>query len=154
MSHNIIFRVATHTDVPSIVRLLADDELGSLREKYENPIPESYYSAYELVDKDPNHELIVAELDAKVIGTLHLMFLPSLSFQGGLRAQVESVRVDTHHQNQGIGSQMMKWAIQRAKARKAHIVQLMTHQSRADAHRFYERLGFKGTHLGMKLSLD
>jgi GNAT superfamily N-acetyltransferase len=153
-SLNIIFRVATHTDVPSIVRLLADDELGSLREKYENPISESYYSAYELVDKDPNHELIVAELDGKVIGTLHLMFLPSLSFQGGLRAQVESVRVDTRYQSQGIGSHIMKWAIKRAKLRAAHIVQLTTHKSRADAHRFYERLGFKGTHLGMKLSLD
>ena len=150
----IIFRAAMHADVPSIVRLLADDELGSVREKYEKPIPESYYSAYELIDKDSNHELVVAELNGRVIGTLHLMFLPSLSFQGGLRAQVESVRVDTHHQNQGIGSQMMKWAMERAKNRKAHIVQLTTHKSRADAHRFYERLGFKGTHLGMKLSLD
>lgn len=152
-SHQIIFRAVTYTDVPSIVRLLADDELGSLRERYENPIPESYYSAYELIAKDPNHELIVAELDGDVIGTLHLMFLPSLSFQGGLRAQVESVRVDTPHQNQGIGSKMMKWAMEQAKAREAHIVQLTTHKSRANAHRFYERLGFKGTHLGMKLSL-
>ena len=153
ISGKIVFRIATQTDVSSIVRLLADDELGSLREKYENPIPESYYSAYELIAKDPNHELIVSELDGEVIGTLHLMFLPSLSFQGGLRAQVESVRVDTGHQNQGVGSEMMKWAIQRAKDRAAHIVQLTTHKSRADAHRFYERLGFKGTHLGMKLSL-
>ena len=152
-SSEIIFRVAAYADVSSIIRLLADDELGSLREKFENPIPKSYYSAFELIDKDPNHELIVAELDGEVIGTLHIMFLSSLSFQGGLRAQVESVRVDTHHQNQGIGSEMMKWAIQRAKDRNAHIVQLTTHKSRADAHRFYERLGFKGTHLGMKLSL-
>ena len=150
----IIFRIATYADVPSIIRLLADDELGSLREKFENPIPESYYSAYKLIDKDPNHELIVAELDGDVIGTLHLMFLPSLSFQGELRAQVESVRVDTHLQNQGVGNEMMKWAIQRAKDRNAHLVQLTTHKSRADAHRFYERLGFKGTHLGMKLNLD
>ena len=153
MSSKIVFRVATYTDVPSIVRLLADDELGSLRERYENPIPESYYSAYELIAKDPNHELIVAELDGEVIGTLHLMFLLSLSFQGGMRAQIESVRVDTKHQNQRIGNQMMRWAIQRAKDRNAHIVQLTTHKSRAAAHRFYERLGFKGTHLGMKLSL-
>lgn len=152
-SHQILFRAATYTDVPSIVRLLADDELGSLREMYENPIPESYYSAYEAIAKDRNHELIVAELDGEVIGTLHLMFLPSLSFQGGLRAQVESLRVDNLHQNQGVGSQMMKWAIQQAKDRNAHIVQLTTHESRTDAHRFYERLGFKGTHLGMKLSL-
>ena len=153
MPHQIIFRVATYTDLPSIVRLLADDELGSLRERYEIPIPASYYAAYELIAKDPNHELIVAELDGEVMGTLHLMFLPSLSFQGGMRAQVESVRVDTRQQSQGIGSQMMKWAIQRAKVRNAHIVQLTTHKSRAGAHRFYERLGFKGSHLGMKLHL-
>ena len=151
---DIIFRNAMQTDVPFIVRLLADDELGSMRERYENPIPESYYSAFALIHGDPNHELIVAELNGEVIGTLHLMFLPSLSFQGGLRAQVESVRVDTHHQNQGIGHRMMKWTIERAKVRGAHIVQLTTHKSRADAHRFYERLGFKGTHLGMKFSLD
>jgi ribosomal protein S18 acetylase RimI-like enzyme len=81
------------------------------------------------------------------------MFLPSISFQGGLRAQVESVRVDKLYQGQGIGSDMMKWAIERAQERGAHIVQLTTHQSRANAHRFYERLGFKGMHLGMKLNL-
>ncbi|HZJ22123.1 MAG TPA: hypothetical protein VFD54_02370, partial [Anaerolineales bacterium] len=86
MSSEIIFRVAAYADVSSIIRLLADDELGSLREKFENPIPKSYYSAFELIDKDPNHELIVAELDGEVIGTLHIMFLSSLSFQGGLRA--------------------------------------------------------------------
>ena len=153
-AQEVILRIAAQADLPSIVRLLADDELGSLRERYENPIPKSYYSAYELIHSDPNHELMVAELNGEVIGTLHLMFLPSLSYQGGLRAQVESVRVDTRHQNQGIGSRMMKWTIERARARGAHIVQLTTHKSRADAHRFYERLGFMGTHLGMKLSLE
>ena len=81
------------------------------------------------------------------------MFLPSISFQGGLRAQVESVRVDKMYQGQRIGSVMMQWTIERAKERGAHVVQLTTHQSRADAHRFYERLGFSGSHLGMKLSL-
>ena len=81
------------------------------------------------------------------------MFLPSISFQGRLRAQIESVRVDARYQSQGMGSKMMKWAIERAETRGAHVVQLTTHKSRADAHRFYERLGFKGTHLGMKLSL-
>lgn len=147
------FRVATIADLPSIVRLLADDDLGSQREQNADPLPETYYSAFEAINKDQNHELIVAERSGEVIGTLHLMFLPSISFQGGLRAQIESVRVDTRFQSRGIGSEMMKWTIEHAKARGAHIVQLMTHKSRADAHRFYERLGFKGTHLGMKLSL-
>lgn len=149
---DVLFRRATRADLPSIVRLLAEDDLGSQREQNEDPLPESYYSAYEEINKDPHHELIVAELDEAVIGTLHLMFLPSISFQGGLRAQIESVRIVNQLQGQGIGSEMMKWAIERAQARGAHIVQLTTHKSREDAHRFYERLGFKGTHLGMKLS--
>jgi GNAT superfamily N-acetyltransferase len=150
---DIIFRLAKRADQPAIVRMLADDDLGSQRERYENPLPESYYAAFEHIDGDANHELIVAELSGDVIGTLHLMFLPSLSFQGGLRAQVESVRVDKPYQSKGIGGDMMRWAIERAKSRGAHVVQLTTHKSRADAHRFYERLGFIGTHLGMKLSL-
>lgn len=149
----IVVRIATKDDLPSIVRLLADDDLGSQRERNEDPLPESYYSAYEEINKDPNHQLIVAKQNGEVIGTAHLMFLPSVSFQGGLRAQIESVRIDTRYQGQGIGSQMMKWAVERARTRGAHVVQLTTHRSREDAHRFYERLGFKGTHLGMKLSL-
>ena len=147
------FRLAARADLPFIVRMLADDELGSKRERYESPLPESYVKAFEQIDNDPNHELIVAEMEDEVIGTLHLVFLPSISFQGGLRAQIESVRVDTEWRDKGIGSELMKWTIERAKARGAHIVQLTTHRSREDAHRFYERLGFSGSHLGMKLNL-
>ena len=146
-------RVAKQEDLPAIVRMLSDDELGSQRERYEDPLPESYYKAFEQIDRDANHELIVAERNGEVIGTLHLMFLPSLSFQGGLRAQVESVRVDGSQRGRGLGSEMMQWTIERARARGAHVIQLTTHSSRAEAHRFYERLGFKGTHLGMKLRL-
>jgi ribosomal protein S18 acetylase RimI-like enzyme len=150
---NILFRLATQADLSAIVRLLADDDLGSQRERYENPLPASYSSAFEQIESDPNHELIVTEHNGEVIGTLHLMFLPSISFQGGLRAQVESVRVDKRFQSQGIGSEMMKWSLERAKQRGAGVVQLTTHKTRVDAQRFYERLGFAGSHLGMKLSL-
>lgn len=150
----VLFRQASHEDLPDIVRMLADDELGSQREIVEDPLPELYYTAFEQISCDPNHELIVAELDGKVIGTLHLIFLPSISYQGGLRSQVESVRVDRQFQNQGLGSEMMRWTIGRAKERGAHLMQLTTHNSREDAHRFYERLGFKKSHLGMKLNLE
>jgi GNAT superfamily N-acetyltransferase len=150
---NVLFRLATRADLPSIVRMLADDDLGSQRERSEKTLPQSYYSAFEQIHNDPNHELIVAERKGEVIGTLHLMFLPSVSYQGGLRAQVESVRVDKRFQSQGIGTEMMKWTMERARERGAHVIQLTTHKTRLDAHRFYERLGFEGSHLGMKLSL-
>jgi GNAT superfamily N-acetyltransferase len=150
----VLFRRARREDLPSIVRMLAEDDLGSRRERFEVPLPVSYYEAFEQVGNNPNHELIVAELDGEVVGTLHLMFLPSISFQGGLRAQVESVRVEGKVRGRGIGSGMMKWTIERAWARGAHLVQLTTHRSREDAHRFYERLGFTKSHVGMKLSLE
>ena len=149
----IACRLAKREDLPAIVRMLSEDELGSQRERYEDPLPETYYRAFEQIDRDVNHELIVAERNGELMGTLHLMFLLSLSYQGGLRAQIESVRVDESQRGQGFGSEMMKWTIERARRRGAHIVQLTTHRSREEAHRFYERLGFKGTHLGMKLSL-
>jgi GNAT superfamily N-acetyltransferase len=150
---SVHFRPARREDLPDIVRMLADDQLGSQRERCEEPLPDSYYRAFEQINSDANHQLIVAELDGKVIGTLHMIFLPSISYQGGLRAQVESVRVDKKYQNLGTGSAMMKWTIACAKERGAHIMQLTTHKSREDAHRFYERLGFQKSHLGMKLNL-
>ena len=102
MSEGILLRNARRDDLPSIVRLLADDDLGSQREKYEEPLPQSYYAAFEQISADPNHQLIIAESDGKLIGTLHLMFLPSVSFQGGLRAQIESLRVDKNAETWGL----------------------------------------------------
>ena len=153
MSDLLDFRLATRSDLPEIVRMLADDELGSQRECYELPLPGCYSAAFDLIEGNPNFELIVAELNDCVVGSLQLIFIPSISFQGGLRSQVESVRVDASVRGQGIGKQMMTWAMERARQRGAHIMQLTTHEIRLDAHRFYQRLGFKGTHLGMKISL-
>ena len=116
-------------------------------------LPEAYYAAFEAIDADPNNELIVADANGEVIGTLHLMFLPSLSYQGGMRAQVESVRVAKQLRGQGIGADMMKWTIERARQRGCHMMQLTSHKSRTDAHRFYEKLGFTKSHIGMKISL-
>jgi GNAT superfamily N-acetyltransferase len=147
------YRLATRTDLPAIVRMLAEDELGAQRDRIETPLPQTYYAAFEAIDREPNNELIVAEMGGEVIGTLQLMFLQSISYQGGTRAQVESVRVAQHIRGLGIGAEMMKWAIERARQRGCHLMQLTSHKSREDAHRFYERLGFTKSHIGMKINL-
>jgi len=147
------FRKATIADLPQIVRMLADDFLGGLRERFEDPLPESYVNAFHEIESDPNNELIVAENDGEIVGTLQLTFTPSISFQGGKRATVESVRVDEKVRGKGIGREMMLWAIDRAKREGCISMQLTTNSERKDAHRFYENLGFSKTHLGMKLRL-
>ena len=146
-------RNATLGDLSSIVRMLADDFLGQQRERLEDPLPESYINAFNQIDSDRNNELVVAEHDGEVVGTLQLTFTPSISFQGGRRCTVESVRVDTRYRGQGIGREMMLWAIERAKEKGCISMQLTTNSERKDAHRFYENLGFKASHLGMKLKL-
>ena len=147
------YRLAKRSDLPAIVRMLAEDDLGAQRERSETPLMQAYYEAFEAIEEDPNHELIVSEIDEEVIGTLHLMFLPSISYQGKMRAQVESVRVTGQFRGQGIGAEMMGWAMKRARQRGCHLMQLTSHKSREDAHRFYERLGFTKSHIGMKISL-
>jgi len=150
---NCHFRAANVNDLPDIVRMLADDFLGRARERYEEPLAESYVNAFREIEADPNNELIVAEAEGRVVGTLQLTFTPSISFQGGKRATVESVRVDEQHRGKGIGHEMMLWAINRAKQNGCVSMQLTTNAERTDAHRFYENLGFSGTHLGMKIKL-
>ena len=150
---NLKFRHATREDLPEIVRMLADDFLGAARERDETPLPESYIKAFEEIEADKNNELIIAETDGEIVGTLQITFTPSISFQGGKRATVESVRVDGKFRGRGIGKELMLWAIERARKENCIAVQLTTNAERADAHRFYENLGFKGSHLGMKFYL-
>lgn len=146
-------RRAVRADLPAIIRLLADDTLGEARERATDPLPASYYAAFAAIDADPRNELVVAALADEVVGTLQFTLLPSLAYQGGTRAQIESVRVDGRHRSRGIGGLLLRWAIERARERGCHLVQLTTNATRADAHRFYERLGFVGSHVGMKLDL-
>lgn len=151
----VIIRQATADDLPEIVRMLADDPLGSQREHYieGQPLAQAYLNAYAEIAADPRQELIVAELDGRVVGTLQITFLRGISFQGGRRMQIEAVRVDRSLRSQGIGQQMMEWVIQHARQQGCFVIQLTTDKSRNDAHRFYERLGFVASHLGMKLRL-
>ena len=150
---NLTFRAATIDDLPDIVRLLADDFLGTEREQYEDPLPESYLRAFEEIDADDNNSLIVAQMDGEVVGTLQLTLTPSISFRGGKRATVESVRVDKRFRGAGIGRAMMLWTMDLAKSKGCISMQLTTNTDRADAHRFYQQLGFKASHVGMKRTL-
>jgi ribosomal protein S18 acetylase RimI-like enzyme len=132
--------------------MLADDALGSGRERIEDPLPPSYSRAFEAVDRDPNIQLVVAQDgDGAVIGCLQLCILPGLSSQGASRALIEDVRVASHCRSRGIGEQLVHWAVTQAQGRGCKLVELLTHNTRVDAQRFYERLGFARSHVGMTL---
>ncbi len=152
MATPLRFRKAKRKDVSLIVQMLADDKLGQLREDYREPLPDSYYKAFESIDQDTNQELMVVENGKEeIIGTLQLSFIPYLTYQGGVRAQIEAVRIRADQRGEGIGSRLFEWAIARARERGAHVLQLTTDKNRPEAFHFYEKLGFVASHEGMKL---
>ncbi|WP_372450227.1 GNAT family N-acetyltransferase [Priestia filamentosa] len=133
--------------------MLADDILGSKRERYEQPLPESYLKAFQAIKDDPNNELVVAVDGNKVIGVQQITFTPYITHQGGWRATIEGVRTSSSVRSKGVGTKLIKWAIQRAKERGCHLIQLTTDKKRDDALRFYKHLGFQATHEGLKMKL-
>jgi ribosomal protein S18 acetylase RimI-like enzyme len=147
----VTIRRARRDDVRVIVAMLADDPLGSGRERIEDPLPSSYFRAFDAVDRDPNIQLVVAEQGGAVVGCLQLCILPGLSSQGASRALIEDVRVATHCRSRGIGAQLVQWAVAEARSRECKLVELLTHNTRVDAQRFYKRLGFQPSHVGMTL---
>jgi GNAT superfamily N-acetyltransferase len=148
-----LFRRARREDVPEIVALLAADPLGATRETYESPLPASYYAAFDAIEADSNNELVVAELDRRVVGVLQVTFIPYLTYRGGWRALIEGVRIASDLRSRGFGRTLFNWAIERARERRCHLVQLTSDKTRPDAIRFYESLGFVASHEGMKLHL-
>lgn len=146
---SVSIRPARREDVAAIVAMLADDHLGRARERVEDPLPAVYYEAFERIERDQNLTLVVAESEGRVVGCLQLAILPGISTQGGIRGLLEDVRVASDCRSRGIGEQLVQWAVAEAKARGCKLVELLTHQTRTDAQRFYKRLGFAASHVGM-----
>ncbi|HMS02331.1 MAG TPA: GNAT family N-acetyltransferase, partial [Gemmatimonadaceae bacterium] len=138
----IIIRSARADDLSAVVRLLADDPLGATRETWADPLPTPYVEAFAAMERQGGNELLVALDGELVVGCLQLTCIPGISRRGAMRAQIEGVRVAASHRGRGLGEAMVRDAIERARAAGCVLVQLTSDASRADARRFYERLGF------------
>jgi GNAT superfamily N-acetyltransferase len=150
----LTFRDAGVDDLVALVRMYVDDDLGSTREGLTEPLDEAYLRAFREIDSDPRHRLVVVEDHGEIVATLQLSFLPHLVLHGAERAQIEAVRVRSDRRGGGLGETVVHWAIHEACERGCQMVQLTSNASRTDARRFYERLGFEASHVGMKLALD
>lgn len=140
-------------ELAELVRLLADDPLGARRERDEDPLPAAYRAAFAAIETDPNQELWVARDGEGVAGLLQVTFVPSLTYVGSWRAQVEGVRVRRGLRGSGVGRALLERARERAVARGCRMVQLTTDKARPEALSFYEALGYRASHEGMKLHL-
>jgi len=155
MTLNLTQRKAKLKDIHRIVELLNEDDLGKTREHLSltRKLDPRYTKAFELINSDPNQYLMVVESDNQIVGTCHLTIMPSLTFIGSTRMQIEAVRVAASMRGMQIGEWMMNEAIAYAESNGASIIQLTTNKQRSRAKHFYEKIGFEATHEGMKLYL-
>lgn len=144
-------RAAVADDIPAIVGMLADDRLGAERESPDDLTP--YLAALERLSSDPNQHLVVAVREGRVVGTLQLTVIPGLSRRGSTRSIIEAVRIHADERGSGLGTQLIEWAIAESRRQGCQLLQLTSDNTRTDAHRFYERLGFTASHVGFKLQL-
>jgi GNAT superfamily N-acetyltransferase len=150
----LTFRDATPSDIPSIIELC---HYGDMRGKNTPPLdPASlddprYRTAFDAIATDPSHRLIVAEKAGEVVGTLQISLIPGMTHFGLTRGQLENVHIRADQRGNGLGTAMLTWAIERCREAGCGLVQLTSGKPRADAHRFYEKLGFVRSHEGFKL---
>ncbi|PYC72031.1 GNAT family N-acetyltransferase [Micromonospora arborensis] len=148
---DVTYREAVRADLPAVIALLADDVLGKARDF--TVVDAAYEKAFADISADPRNQLIVAEQAGELVGCLQITYIPGLGRHGSERSLIEAVRVRSDRRGQGLGRDLMTWAIDQARQRGCALVQLTTDKSRADAHRFYLGLGFTASHEGMKLAL-
>jgi ribosomal protein S18 acetylase RimI-like enzyme len=148
------FRKAEQTDLPAIIAMLADDDLGTTREDPRMPPAQAYVDAFrEVVRQDSQLLAVAIDSKGKVAGCMQITFIPGIARMGAWRGQIEGVRVHRDHRGAGLGHAMMEWAIAQCRNRGCSLVQLTSDRTRPDAHRFYETLGFEASHVGYKLKL-
>jgi GNAT superfamily N-acetyltransferase len=150
----MIFRDAILADLPTIIAMLAEEQIGGRADDPSEPLDPAYLAAFDAIDRDPDQRLIVAELEGAIIGTMQLSWLPGLLNRGAWRGQIEAVRIASDKRSLGLGAAMIGWAVERFRERDCFMAQLTSNNDRAAAHRFYERLGWKKSHSGFKLELD
>lgn len=150
----LTYRLATEADLPFLDALIGEDEVAAARDPVQPDNDAQQLAAMRAIAADPNHELWIVGRAGEPVASFHLSYLPGVSRKGAWRGQVESVRVAARWRGRGIGEAMMRWAITRCEERGCRVVQLTSDRTREGAHRFYERLGFAGSHTGFKLPLQ
>ncbi|MDT0156274.1 GNAT family N-acetyltransferase [Microbacterium sp. ARD32] len=150
-----VLRRAAEQDADALIALLADDAVSSARGDRARPEDRGLYtSALRDILASDSNDLLIAETADGVAATFQLTLIPGMARRGASRLLVEAVRVRSDLRSAGLGSALMRWVTDAAAPQLgAGLVQLTSDAARVDAHRFYERLGFAGSHIGFKYSV-
>ncbi|MCA2411521.1 GNAT family N-acetyltransferase [Rhizobium leguminosarum bv. viciae 248] len=153
MPQDLNIREARKDDLPALVAMFAADALGGHGDTTDPEAFPDYVRAFAVIEASPDQTLYVAERGGEVVGTFQTMVTTSLTGRGSSAMIIEAVQTRADMRGQGVGGLMIEFAIAEAKGRGIGRVALTSNAVRKDAHRFYERMGFKPSHLGFKMAL-
>jgi GNAT superfamily N-acetyltransferase len=141
-------RQASEQDIPRILELYQEltGERHDLTRHETRPL-------FDEISAMPGHELLVAEEDGIVVGTMVFLIVPNFSHGALPWAIVENLIIDPAHRRKGIGRLLMDYARDRARETGCYKIQLLSNTKRKEAHRFYKSLGFKTSAYGFRLYL-
>jgi predicted N-acetyltransferase YhbS len=143
-----VVRMATEQDMPRILELYEE-----LTEEQHHLSPDDIQRVFAEILSMPGYELLVAEENGMVVGTMVLLVVPNLSHEALPWAIVENMIVDGKYQRRGIGRLLMEYAINCARQASCYKVQLLSNKKRHEAHKFYQALGFETSAYGFRLYL-
>ncbi len=153
ISPALVVESAILADVPGIVGVYADDQVGHASDGWTEERREIYERGFHAIMANPGIELYVARRGGQVAGVIQVLFVPHISNLGATRCILESVFVSAAARGQGVGAAMIAFAEERARARGAQVVSLSSNGKRLDAHRFYERHGYAKSHVAFRKKL-
>jgi GNAT superfamily N-acetyltransferase len=150
---DLTFRAPRREDVRTMIELTLGGAVMSLTDDPADWESAEYQNAFAAIEADPNNQIVLGEIDGEVVATMQVTFIPGIMRRGMTRALLENIHVRQSQRGKGIGSAMIRHAIDLAREHGCGLVQLTSNKQRTEAHRFYGRLGFEPTHEGFKLYL-
>jgi len=131
-------RPARREDLAAILALYADLETDG--QVLDLPAAESIFAR---MQQYPNYAVYVAVAEGQIVGSFELLIMDNLAHVGAPSGIVEDVVVHPAWRGQGIGKQMMAFALQQCRQAGCYKLALSSNRKREAAHRFYEALGFE-----------
>ena len=147
-----IVRAAAEEDIPRILELYREMAITTSQVELDRGSSlDDYRQVFAEIRAMPGYELLVAEDEGAVVGTMVLLIVPNLSHGALPWALVENMVVDRRYRRRGLGRLLMDYAIARAKEAGCYKIQLSSNKRRKEAHKFYRSLGFEDSAHGFRM---
>lgn len=135
----VIIREAREADLPLILPLygqlgMDDGSVLTLEEARK---------LFRRLQSYPDYKLFIAAAGGEILGVFAMIIMDNLGHRGAPSALVEDVVVRQEWRQRGIGREMMRFAMNRAREKGCYKLVLSSNKNREEAHRFYENLGFQ-----------